>query len=147
MRNRYGFAAGVLYCFDSGNSSSSSTSVPQQPTASSTGTNAPAIANSGTLTMSDNGAVQSALDAINKTVTQTITTLQDVVAQNAQQVAANQDTVSTLANTALAANQTLATDTNSQGQTETNKTILYVIGAALAALVIVVLAIFSGRKK
>ena len=130
-----------------GSTSSSSSSTSSQPTASTTGSNSPSFAVSGDATVTDNGAVQAALDAINQTVKQTITTLQDVVAQNAQQVAANQDTVSTLASTALAANQTLATDTNSQGQTETNKTILYVIGAALAALVIVVLAIFSGRKK
>ena len=47
--------------------------------------------------MADEGAVQSAFNAIVQTVGQTIQTLQDVVAQNAQGVAAAQSSVSTMA--------------------------------------------------
>jgi t-SNARE complex subunit (syntaxin) len=97
--------------------------------------------------MADEGAVQSAFNAIVQTVGQTIQTLQDVVAQNAQGVAAAQSSVSTMADSALAANQALATNVQTGGATTVNKTILYIVIAAVVAVIAVVIGIVSFRKR
>ena len=83
--------------------------------------------------------VQSALDAIAQVVDDSIAALRDAGQGIASNNEANNAGQAALLSQVLGSAQAQSANTSSGGQTEQNKTILYIVGAALAAVVAMIL--------
>jgi len=159
---RFGFSYSFVLC---GPSSSESTSNPAQQTLTgqsmgTTGTSSPlatgqSLAAGGNLTVSSDPAVikdaldtvraeiDNALKSVGTVATNTSATLSDLV-KAAQDTADSQGTAQQATLTQVLQNEMdLAKSVQSQGQTEQNKTILYIAGGAAALL----LAVMALNKK
>lgn len=83
--------------------------------------------------------VQSALDAIALVVDDSIAALRDAGQNVNDNNEANNAGQAALLSQVLGSAQAQSANTSSAGQTDQNKTILYVVGAALAALVVTII--------
>ena len=132
------------YCW----SSSSNKQSTEQPVASTSGANAPAVAGSGSVntgsqvTLGSNATVQTLDPELIKTALSYLTRSNDQVIQTVGNLTNAQ---SALAQSVLSADQATAANNSSAGQTNNNKTIAIVAGLALVGIAAV--GVFAAKRK